>query len=331
MNILLAVLLAYAYSPGDSSWKLVTLGNIPERAILFAELAAAEGGRSTIDLATMLEMAGRFTEAEHCYSLALNSSTDPLLSEWLENRLKGSRPLDTVIVLSTVITNMSDTDAIDISVEIPLPRSHPPYQRIEQLASAFIVEGDLMRQHIDILPSRATVVLPLILHITQQPYNFRPLPEQYPGISGSISLEDISSFIRTIQIPETETGPGPCLDIAYLLQDIAADAGLELHITGGLLIAGEDSLLFHAWNQVAGTGIPIDAVLFHTDSLRGIGHCSTDIIPLWNFEHTDGHEVSVFYPQQDIQLDISMQASFADPDFIAGLLKLFPISLISRI
>ncbi len=329
MNILLAVLLAYGYSPGDSSWNLVTLGNIPERAILFAKLAAKEGGRSTIDLATMLEMAGRFVEAEHCYTLALNSSTDPLLSEWLENRISGSRPLDTLVILSTVISNMSDTDALDISVEIPLPVSHPPYQRIEQLAGAFIAEENLMLQHIDLLPPRTTVVLPLILHISQQPYNFRPLPTRYPGISDSVSLEDISSLIRTIPIPETETGPGPCLEIAYLLRDRAADAGLELIITGGLLRIGPDSLLFHAWNQVPVSGMPIDVTLFHSDSLRGIGHCSSDFIPLWNFEHTDGHEVSVFYPQQNIYLDISMQASYADPDFIAGLLKLFPMVLIS--
>ncbi len=330
MNILLAVLLSYGYSPGDSSWNLVTLGNIPERAILFAELAAKEGGRSTVDLATMLEMAGRFAEAEHCYSLAFNSATDPLLLEWLENRISGSRTLDTLVILSTMITNMSDEDAMDILVEIPLPESHPPYQRIEQLAGAFMAEGNLMKQHIDLLPSRTTVVLPLILHITQQPYTFRPLPANYPTLSGSVSLEGISSLIRTIPIPETENAPGPCLEIAYLLKERAADTGLELHVTGGLLRTNTDSLLFHAWNQIPETGMPIDAVLSHTDSLRGIGHCSSDLIPLWNFEFTDGHEVSVFYPQQNINLDISMQASFADPDFIAGLLKLFPMCLITN-
>jgi len=330
LNILLAVLLSYGYSPSDSSWNLVTLGDIPERAILFAELAAREGGRSTIDLAVMFEMAGRFTEAEHCYSIALNSSTDPLMSEWLKNRIKGSRPLDTLVILSTVISNMSDTDATDISVEIPLPESHSPYQSIEHLAGAFMVEGNLMVQYIDLLPSRTTVILPLILHITQQPYSFRPLPEYYPCIHGSVSLEDISTFIRAIQIPETETDPGPCLKVAYLLEEEAAETGLHLQITGGLLRIGTDSLLFHAWNHLGGTGIPIDAVLFHSDSLRGIGHCPTDIIPLWNFDYTDGHEVSVFYPQQDIILDVSMQASFADPDFIEGLLKLFPMCLTAR-
>ena len=329
MSILLAVLLAYAYSPGDSSWNLVTLGDIPERAILFAELAAKEGGRSTVDLATMLEIAGRFAEAENCYSLALNSSADPLLSEWLESRISGSRTLDTLIILSIVLSNLSNSDATDISLEVPLPESHPPYQTLERLAGVFIEEGNLMVRHIDLLPAGASIVLPLILHISQQPYNFRPLPAYYPVLPDSLSLEDISCIIRSIPIPETEAGPGPCLEIAYLLQDRAANAGLELHVAGGLLRTGRNDLLFHAWNLIPRTGMPIDAVLFHTDSLRGIGHCPTDIIPLWSYEYTDGHEVSVFDPQQNINLDVSIHASFADPDFIAGLLNLFPICMIT--
>ncbi len=329
MSILLAVLLAYSYSPGDSSWNLVTLGNIPERAILFAELAAKDGGRSTLDLATLLEIAGRFDEAENCYSLALNSSTDPVLSEWLENRISGTGNLDTLVILSIALSNMSDADAADISVEIPLPESHPPYQTVQRLAGVFIAEGNLMVLNLDILPSGATIVLPLILHITQQPYNFRPLPEYYPTLSGSVSLVDISSLIRAIPIPEVQNGPGPCLEIAYLLQDRAAETGLELQITGGLLRTGRDNLLFHAWNTIPRTGMPIDAVLFQEDSLRGIGHCPTDIIPLWNYDYTDGHEVSVFYPQQNVDLEVSIEASFADPDLMEGLLKLFPICLMT--
>ncbi len=327
MSILLAVLLAYAYSPGDSSWNLVTLGDIPERAILFAELAAKDGGRSTLDLATMLEIAGRYAEAENCYTLALNSATDPALSEWLENRISGTRNLDTLVILSIKLNNMSDGDATDISVEIPLPESHPPYQTVQRLTGVFIADGNILVQHIELLPAGASIVLPLILHVTQQPYNFRPLPELYPTLSGSVSLEDISSLARAITIPETQTGPGPCLEIAYILQDRAAQAGLELQIIGGLLRTGRDELLFHAWNLIPRTGMPIDAILFHADSLRGIGHCPTDIIPLWNYEYTDGHEVSVFYPQQDIDLNVSIQASFADPVFIEGLLQLFPICL----
>ena len=324
MSVLLAVLLAYTYSPGDSCWNLVTLGDIPERAILFAELAAKDGGRSTLDLATLLEIAGRFTEAENCYSLALNSATDTLLSEWLENRISGTGALDTLVILNIVLRNMSDADATDISIEIPLLESHPPYQIIERLAGVFIADGNLMVHHIDLLPARTTIVLPMILHVIQQPYSFRPLRAHYPTLSGSVDLEVISSLIRAIPIPETETGPGPCLEIAYLLKDRAADIGFELQVTGGLLRAGTDKLLFHAWNLIPRTGIPIDALLFHADSLRGIGHCPTDIIPLWSYEYTDGHEVSVFYPQQNINLDVSIQASFADPDFIIGLLNLFP-------
>lgn len=330
MSVLLAVLLAYTYSPGDSCWNLVTLGDIPERAILFAELAAKDGGRSTLDLATMLEIAGRFTEAENCFSLALNSATDTLLSEWLENRISGTRALDTLVIFSIVLRNMSGSDAADISIEIPLPVSHPPYQSIERLAGVFIAEGNLMVHHIDLLPGGTSIVLPLILHVTQRPYSFRPLPVLYPTLSGSVNLEDISSMIRTIPIPETKIGPGPCLETAYLLRDRAAEAGLELHVAGGLLRTGADDLLFHAWNLIPRTGMPIDALLFHADSLRGIGHCPTDIIPLWSYEHTDGHEVSVFYPQQNVDLDVSIRASLADPVFIEELLQLFPICLITN-
>ena len=329
MNVLLAVLLAYTYSPGDSCWNLVTLGDIPERAILFAELAAKDGGRSTLDLATILEIAGRFTEAENCYSLALNSATDTLLSEWLENRISGTGTLDTLVILSIVLRNMSDADATDISIEIPLLESHPPYQILERLAGVFIADAVGQIYGNNHFRNKQTIPLPMILHVIQQPYSFRPLRAYYPTLSGSVDLEEISSLIRGIPIPETETGPGPCLEIAYLLKDRAADIGFELQITGGLLRAGTDNLFFHAWNLIPGTGLPIDALLFHADSLRGIGHCPTDIIPLWSYEYTDGHEVSVFYPQQNINLDVSIQASFADPDFITGLLNLFPKCMIT--
>ena len=330
MSILLVILLSYGYSPGDSCRNLITLGDIPERSILFAELAAKDGGRSTVELADILEMAGRFSEAEHYYSIALNSAIDPLLREWLENRISGCTSLDTLIVLETVISNTSAVDVSDILIEIPLPESHPPYQRIEYTAGLFMAEENLMRCRIDLLPSRTTVVLPLILHITQQPYSFRPLQPSYQSMYGSISLEEISSLLRTIRIPVTETGPGPCLETAYHLKETAAQSGLEFQVTGGLLRSGADSLLFHAWNLVPGIGIPIDAVLFSVDSLRGIGHCPTDLIPLWNFEYTDGHEVSIFYPNRDVQLTVSMRASYGNPDIIEGLLNFFPLCLLKE-
>ncbi len=331
MNILLAVILSYSYSPGDSSWSLITLGDIPDRAILFAELAAKEGGQPTVDLAIMLELAGRFSEAERIYSMAINSSTDPVMTDWLEDRMRGSSTLDTIVILSALITNMSDRDAADISVEIPNPESHPPYQQVERLAGVFEEDGNLLRQHINRIPPGTTVTLPLILHIKQEPFTFRPLSPIYQGLYSSVSLADISYLVRAIDLPEIEIGPGPCLETAYILRDRAAESDVELQIIGGLLRNGDDSLLFHAWNALTDTGMPLDAGLFHSDSLRGIGHCPTDIIPLWDFEHTDGHEVSIFYPQQNIQLDISMQASFADPDLIAGILKLFPMCFIKDI
>jgi hypothetical protein len=328
--VLLAALLSFGYSPGDSSWSLVTLNEIPDRAILFAELAAKDGGRPVIDLAAMLEIAGRFSDADRIYSLALNSASDPLVADWLENRIAGSRVLDTLVTLSAVITNSGTMDATDITVEIPLPQSHPPYQSIEILAAAYLENEDLMTFHLDSLKSGTSVTLPLILHICQQPYTFRPLPASFQGTEGTVRLERIAAVIRAIQIPETDDGPGPCLEIAFELKDRAIESDLELQVTGGLLRTGGDTLLFHAWNLMTDTGTPVDATLFHADSMRGIGHCPSDIIPLWNFEPADGHEISIFYPQQDIQLEISMQASFADLRLIYGLLTLFPFSLIAR-
>ncbi len=327
MSFLLVILLSYGYSPGDSCWNLITLGNIPERSILFAELAAKDGGRSTVELAEILEMAGRFSEAEHYYSIALNSAVDPLLREWLENRISGCTPLDTLIVLGAVISNTSSVDASDISIEIPLPESHPPYQRIEYTAGLFVEGENLMRCHIDLIPQGTTVVLPLILHITQQPYTFRPLLPSYQSTLGSVSLEEISSLLRTIRIPVTESGPGPCLETAYDLKDEATQSGFRFQIVGGLLRSGADSLLFHAWNLVPEIGMPVDAVLFSADSMRGIGHCPTDLLPLWNLEYANGHEVSIFYPNPDVQLTVSMHASYGDPDIIEELLNLFPLRL----
>lgn len=321
MSILLILLLSFTYSPQDSCWKLITLGNIPERAIFFAEIAAGEGGRAAVNLAFILEIAGRFPQAERYYRMVANSADDPLLAEWLSTRILGTQVLDTLLILKAVIRNESEIAATDILVEIPLPESHPPYQRIEQLASMFRQEGNILTHHITSLPGRTEISLPLVLHITQHPYTFRPF---FSLLNSNIALEDISSFIRSLPVPGMTRNPGPCLETAYLLKQESTGIELELQVVGGLLRTGSDSLLFHAWNLVSSNGMPIDAVLFQVDSLRGIGHCSTDMIPLWNYERTDGHEVSIYYPEQDAELRVAMKASFADPDRIMWILNLIP-------
>ena len=74
---------------------------------------------------------------------------------------------------------------------------------------------------------------------------------------------------------------------------------------------------------------PVDALLFHADSLRGIGHYPTDIIPLWDFGPTDGHEVSIFYPQQEVLLAVSMKASYGDQRIIEVILELLPVNIVT--
>jgi hypothetical protein len=320
LNFLLILLLAYTYSPQDSSWNLVTLGSIPDRAILFAEIAARDGGRAGVDLAVLLEIAGRFPQAVRCYNLAANSASDPLLVEWLNTRISGTRTLDTLLILQAVISNDSDIPATDITVEIPLPESHPPYQRIDYLASSFAQDGNLLKHHIPTLPGKTQIILPLVLHITQNPYTFRPFSKTSPCMD--IPFEDLTSLIRSLPVPATTDNQGPCLEVANMLRERSIEIGLDLQTVGGLVRIGTDSIMFHAWNLVSINGLPIDALLFLTDSLRGIGHCPTDLIPLWNYDYTDGHEVSIYYRNQDAKLSVSMEALFTSPESVMWILEI---------
>ncbi len=324
MSLVLAVLLAYAYSPADSSWNLVTLAGIPERAVLFAELAAREGGRAVVDLGRILELSGQFDRAVTVYEVALNSADDPLLEEWLLGRIMGSGSLDTLLVLSTRVTNISPAPAGNIRIQIPRPVPHPPYQSIEEVGGAFEGGDGEMNALIPELGPGATAVLPLLLHIRQEPYTYRPLSGEDTTLFGGVGLEGLAAMIRSIEVPLSEDGPGPCLELALALRDSAADEGLALIVTGGLVRAPGDTLLFHAWNCIQDGSLPIDVSLFHADSLRGIAHCPTDMIPLWSLETTDGHEVSAFYSQSDVELTLSMTAVFAEPGTTAAMLDLIP-------
>ncbi len=320
MNFLLILLLAYTYSPQDSSWNLVTLGSIPDRAILFAEIAARDGQRAGVDLAVLLEIAGRFPEAVRCYNLAANSASDPLLAEWLDTRISGTRTLDTLLILQAVISNDSDIPATDITVEIPLPESHPPYQRIDCLTSSFVQNENLLIHHISTLPGKTQIILPIVLRITQSPYTFRPFSRISPDMY--IPFEDLTSLIRSLPVPVTTDNRGPCLKMANMLRVRSSKIGLDLQTVGGLVRLGADSIMFHAWNLVSINGLPIDALLFLTDSLRGIGHCPTDLIPLWNYDYTDGHEVSIYYRNQDAELSVSMKALLTSPESVMWIVEI---------
>lgn len=321
--------MAYTYSPQDSSWNLVTLDSIPDRAILFAEIAARDGGQAGVDLAVLLEIAGRFSQAERCYNLAANSASDPLLSEWLSTRIIGTRTLDTLLILQAIISNHSDAPATEITVEIPLPESHPPYQKIDCLASPFTQDGNLLRHHIPTLPGKTQIILPLVLHITQKPHTFRPFSKASSCID--IPFEDLTSLIRSLPVPATTDNQGPCLEMANMLRERSGGIGLDLQTVGGLVRIGPDSILFHAWNLVSINGLPVDALLFLTDSLRGIGHCPTDLIPLWNYHYTDGHEVSIYYRNQEAELSVSMEALFTSPESVMWILEIIDLFSITAV
>ena len=98
MKLLLVFLLSYAFSPRDSCRILVTLAEVPDRALLFAELAASESGEGMLTMGRLLEVSGRFAEAAGYYRRIAVPGSDPDLVRWLSDRQAGTLPLDTTIV-----------------------------------------------------------------------------------------------------------------------------------------------------------------------------------------------------------------------------------------
>jgi hypothetical protein len=113
-------------------------------------------------------------------------------------------------------------------------------------------------------------------------------------------------------VPEVYTGSGPCFEMSLSMMSASREVGLGLGITGGLVRRG-DSLVFHAWNllEEGVPGLPLDPLFWKTDTLLAVGHCPTDVIPLWDLLSTDGSELVVLYPSQDADLVIGMEVSFA--------------------
>lgn len=295
--------------------------------MLFARLAARDGGRSVVDLGTILEMAGRFEEARAVYLTAEGSAVDPHVREWLAGRIMGTCSLDTILVLSVVITNEGPGEAEDIELRIPLPESHPPYQSIEIMGGVFRRDGDQMTADLPGLPPGGRAVMPLLLRVRQEPYTFRPLSPLREGTD----LRALSAHALSLQLAESDSTPGPCLDAAFAMKEWAEMSGTGLSVTGGLIRTQENGLLFHAWNHTSSEGIPLDVSLLQRDSLRGICHCPTDLIPLWDLEGTGGHEVSAFYSQPDADISVSMEAAFADRPLIEQLLRTFPLCLLGKV
>jgi hypothetical protein len=309
MIVLLMSLLAYPFSPADSCWKLVTLGDVPERALLFAELATGEGGQCVLDMGRLLEIAGRFQDAAMYYGTISTPACEPEVIRWLGNRRAGSTLLDTVLVLETFVTNNGLNPVVDLTLIVPVPVSHAPYQTVEIIGGEYSRDGDLLSLAIDTLAPSETHTASVRLRIRQEPYTFRPIPDPLAGAS----LRSISELMDSIPVPEEYSGSGPCFNMSLMLRDRATDLDLSLSIVGGLVRSG-DSLIFHAWNLLDEDlpGLPLDPLFFRTDTLFALGHCPTDVIPLWDLLSTDGSELVVLYPSQKADLEIGMSAVFAN-------------------
>jgi len=327
---LMLLCLAFNYSPSDSCQALISIHRIPERAILFARLAARDGGGSSVELGRLLELSGDFRGAESVYSIAAGSAADDEMRRWLNTRSMGCRTLDTLLILSVRLSNPWDSEVTDIDVSVPLPVSHPPYQSLRYTAGMFRPEGPHLKATVDRIPPRTEIVLPIVLELRQEPVSFRPLPETLRGSGGSITIRGMADLMNAISLPRDPSVPGPCLPAALALAEKVREAGLELSVTGGVVRVTEDSLQFHAWNILADPPIPMDVTLFQQDSLGGIGHCPSDIIPLWDLEAAGGNEVSVYYSSSQPAIDVSMEAALGDPELLNNVLDIYTLPLLRR-
>ncbi|GEM_PF-420764 len=323
MNIpLIIALTAFSFSPGDSCRTLVTLERIPERAVRFAELAAGNGGEDVIEYGNMLELHGDFPRASTVFRAAMDASDDPDLDRWLMGRINGTSPLDSVILVMVTVMNPGPCAVENVIIEIPLPVSHPPYQEIKIAGGAFTAAGETMRSAVTRIGPGTGVSLPLIIEVRQEPHTHRPVDTACLGNRGACGIAEI---IRSIEAVDRPGAPGPCLALAKALRDTACRRGIEATVVGGLLRTGSDSLLFHAWNLLGTESLPVDPTLFPEDSLRGMFHSPTDIIPLWNLEKTGLHEVTAYYRQPEVELVLSMKASFIAPDVSEAFLELLSV------
>lgn len=308
--IRIILLVLAVFSPRDSCRALITVEDICPRALLFAEMAARRDGDAAVEYGGLLELSGQFEQAAVYYEMLSGTAEDSELIHWLANRKRGSLPLDTGLVITAVVINTGLVTAKDLTLILPRLESHPPYQEITQIGGYFHEEGDFLVYRTDSLLPGDTLKSILLVRLKQYPYSFRPLPAtgfpfRWGDLAKLISLE--------LTVPSDIYGNGPCLELAKQARILAADMGIEFEVVGGV-VSRDDSLSFHAWNLIVfeGLRIPFEPTLFHLDSLRAIGHSSTDIIPLWDLLSTDGHELSVYYAQQNETdgLEISLEAAF---------------------
>jgi hypothetical protein len=304
-----ALLLLFDLSPADSCARALTLADIPPEAILYAELAAREGGEGALLLGRLLELSGSFESAGGYYRIALTGAVAPGTADWLEDRILGCTPIDTLMVLRATIRNTGSETAGDLTLVMPRPQPHPPFQQIDILGGAFSVDSTVLVCRIDSLAPGESRQYPVFLHIVQRPGTFRPIrmPDGLPSVA------ELGELLRSIEVPSNWTGRGPCLDMAESFRELAEARGIDASVTGGIVRRG-DSLIFHAWNTLESgiPGLPLDPLLFRTDSLRAVGHCPVDVIPLWSLER--GYELSVIFPSYQSGIEIELEAMFSPLD-----------------
>jgi len=304
MTVLLAALLLFPGSPADSARALISIRSVPVRALLFAEQAARLEGSAVLELAWLLELAGRFTDASRVYSLA-SANADRNSSTWLTDRLRGVGVLDTTLVLRATLLNTGAETARNVVLMIPRPFSHMPYQHLSILESDFGGDGLVLTCLVDSLRPGERVEKTMRMRVFQRPHTFRP-------IDGILEESILRELVRGAREATGErSDPGPCLEMSMELVALASEMGISMHVAGGVVHRG-DSLVFHAW-AVLDTiipGLPIDPLLMKTDSMMAVGHCPSDMIPLWNLDYTDGCELSALYSGRNSSLKMDMRAHF---------------------
>lgn len=304
MTVLLVLLLA-PFCPSDSAEALLTIREVPLRALLFAEQGARTDGAGVVELARLLELSGRFGDAERVYSLAA-AQTSPSIPGWLSDRLRGVSTLDTTLVLEACLRNRGETTVTNVVLMVPRPTSHEPYQTLRILDSDFSGGGPVLTCVVDSLAPGARVFKTIRLRVYQQPHTYRPIDP----VLGDYMLGALMDIARRVE--GTRADPGPCLEMSREMAEEARERLVPIHVAGGVMFRG-DSLVFHAWTVLDSIlpGLPIDPLLMRTDSMMAVGHCPSDMIPLWNLDYTDGCELSALYSGISSNLEMNMRAYFA--------------------
>jgi hypothetical protein len=300
MNLLF-LLIGFTISPADSARALISVRCIPEAAVYYAQMAAADNGAWMLELGRILEASGRFAEAHRAYGIALGNSTEREISNWLINRRTGVSAIDTTVVITVSIANSGVLTARNIEVIVPMPVSHPPLQSLTILNTDFHRSARTLTADIPFILPGDTVELCIELGIIQQPGTERPITE---AISDE-TLAWLTQTLRSMAVPETL--PGPCIPMSEELARLGGERGIEIRVEGGLLL-DRNGCIFHAWSILEDYGLRVDPLLFKEDSLLSIAHNPTDVIPLWDLEPTQGFELSLVFSNPRYDLTGAMTA-----------------------